>query len=73
MTDRDKYFDLLVIRIVSGDENSQWSKLVDFLMTADDVNYAKVARAYPELINAINRYNESHKGFVETKLQRKGK
>lgn len=73
MTDRDKYFDLIIIRIVAGDENSQWSKLVEFLMTADDVNYTKVARAYPELIKAINRYNESHKGVVETKLKRKGK
>ena len=73
MMNKEKYFDLLVIRIVAGDENSQWSKLVDFLMSADDVNYAKVARAYPELIKAINRYNESHKGVVETKLKRKGK
>lgn len=68
-----KYFDLLVLRIVAGENCGQWTKLVDFLMTCDDLDYRKVSRLYPELIAAIDRYNKAHKGVVETKLQRKQK
>ena len=66
-----RYFDILVLRIVAGENCGQWTKLVDFLMTCSDLDYRKVAPMYPELMAAIKRYNDKHKGVVEAKLQRK--
>lgn len=73
MTDRDKYFDLIVLRVVAGEECGQWEKLIDFLMTCDIVNYRKVSAMYPELMMAIKRYKKAHQGITEAKLERRVK
>ena len=73
MANRDKYFDLIVLRVVAGEECGQWEKLIDFLMTCDIVNYRKVSAMYPELMMAIKRYKKAHQGITEAKLERRVK
>ena len=71
MTDRDRYFDMIVLRVAAGEECGQWTTLIDFIMTADAISSKKVSRQFPELMAAIDRYNKKHPEIVESKLIRK--
>lgn len=70
MTDRDIYYDNVIIKVLAGVDYGFWAKLIDLIMTADDENYKKLTKQYKELMAAIDRYNKKHPGFVEMKLTR---
>lgn len=71
MTDREKYYDNVILKVVSGVDFGFWAKLIDLIMTSDDQNYKKLTGQYKELMDAIDRYNKKNKGIVELKLQRR--
>ena len=70
MTDRDMYYDNVILKVLSGVEYGFWAKLIDIIMTADDNNYKKISSQYKELMAAIDRYNKSHPNVYEVKLHR---
>ena len=71
MENQDKYYDNVVLKVVSGIDYGFWAKLIEAIMTADDKNYKKLSTQYKGLMSAIDRYNQAHRGLVETKLQRR--
>lgn len=73
-SDRKRYFDNVVLNVVQGIDFGFWNKLIDFIMTANEQDYIKYKQDYPELLDAIDRYNNAHKTTgIPSKLQRKCK
>ncbi len=74
MTDRDRYYDNVILKVLSGADYGFWPKLIDLIMGADDENFKKLTSQYRELMAAIDRYNKKHPNHIEKRLQRqKGK
>lgn len=74
MTDRDRYYDNVILKVLSGVDYGFWPKLIDLIMSADDENFKKLTSQYRELMAAIDRYNKKHPNLIEKRLQRqKGK
>lgn len=73
-SDRERYFDNVILNVVQGIDFGFWSKLIDLIMNATEKEYIKYQKDYPELLEAINRYNNAHKTVgYSNKLQRKCK
>lgn len=71
-SDRKRYFDNVVLNVVQGIDFGFWNKLIDFIMTANEQDYIKYKQDYPELLDAIDRYNNAHKSMgIPNKLQRR--
>lgn len=64
-------WDKIVNDIATGYGNEHWESLVKVIMTADDREYARLCAMYPDLMDAIERFNRSHTFMKEVRFIRK--
>ena len=67
-------FDRIIYEISMGSGDPHCENLIKVIMSADDREYARLSKMYPDLMEAIDRFNRANKFMVDVRFVRgKGK
>lgn len=63
-------FDRIIYDISMGSGDPHWENLIKVIMSADDREYARLSKMYPDLMEAIDRFNRANKFMVDVRFVR---
>lgn len=69
-TDNSKYYNNVVIKVMNGESFGNWNKLIEYVLS---LPRKEAEKDYPELIKALDRYNEIQAVWNKIQLDKTNK